>query len=323
MEGVKAAEYGLSFVRECFRRYLGESWLIAVIFFAGMAVTAALHLFSRRKDGGGQTEHAVTRMYLAASIVLALTVYNPFFVRKLVPKLGMTTVYYRMFWALPLTSGAAYYIVLYSGKIRKKVMRGAALAGSLLACALVMPICPGIPNLSVPTNLYKVKGAVPVICSAVHSDYEQSEQYGKAASYAQDKDISTKEGAEALAMTLPKCVFPYEIEFQVRQYDPGIRLTVNRNQRLYYEGNTATGISYSTDSPIYARLKAILDAMYGRDESLSRETFQSAMEETYTRYLIVESDRADRDFLTDAGCRLVSQTAGYDIYSYGLTEAGE
>ena len=113
-------------------------------------------------------------------------------------------------------------------------------------------------------------------------------------------------------------MFPYEIEFAVRQYDPTIRLLFNRNLRLFYEGNTSTGISYSTKQVKYNRRRQILDAMYGRDPDITPEEFEDAMIRTGTQYLIVEEPLANGSFLVSAGCRQVGVVAGYTIFSYGI-----
>ena len=61
----------------------------------------------------------------------------------------------------------------------------------------------------------------------------------------------------------------------------------------------------------------ILDAMYGRNEEVTTEDFQTAMEKTKTKYLIVEEHLANGGFLVQAGCRQVSVVAGYTIFRYG------
>jgi hypothetical protein len=105
----------------------------------------------------------------------------------------------------------------------------------------------------------------------------------------------------------------------VRQYDPTVRLLFNRNLRLFYEGNTSTGITYGEKNKKYMRRKRILDAMYGRDPSVTPEAFRKAMKATKTRYLVVEQNLANTSFLEESGCRQVATVAGYMIFRFGLS----
>ena len=317
MEGVKISQYGLAFVLECFRRYLGDSWEIAAVCLAGMLTSTAV-VFAR---GWRKKREAVTLMNWVLIAVLALTVYNPFLAVRLVPRLGMNTVFYRAFWALPLLPAAAYYLTELVNLPERKTVRLASGAAVIAAAALMMPLNPGVRyHLQLPDNIYKVNGAIPVICETIHDDFEQSDQYKARLQKAENTDPTTKKGARAFVLTMPRCVFSYELEFQVRQYDPSVTLTFSRNMRLFYEGNTSTGASYTNTSKAYQRRKMILDAMYGRDPSIRIPDFQEAMQKTRTQYLIVESTQASADFLTAAGCQYVGDQAGYSIYSYGLTK---
>lgn len=321
MNGVSVRQYGLSFVWECLKRYLGESWLIAAVCLAGMILTA-LFLTFRKNGPDAEGALSVNRMNFALLIVLALTAYNPVLVRALIPKLGMTAVYYRMFWAFPLIPAAAYYLTCLQAGISSKALRGVVIAGIFASAALLMPLNPGIRyHLQMPDNLYKVQGAIPVICDEIHEDFEQTLRYQRKKKKAEESDPMTLQGQRRLVRSLPRCVFPAELEFQVRQYDPSIVLTFSRDMRLFYEGNTVSGKDFDAHSKSYARKKLILDGMYGRDPGITVEKFIKAMRKTKTNYLIVENDQDSPDFLKVAGCRLVADTAGYHIYAFRLRKA--
>ena len=228
-----------------------------------------------------------------------------------------------MFWAFPLIPAAAFYLTELIFLPKKRMLRTAACVLAAAGIILLMPLNPGVRyHLTLPDNVFKVHGAIPVICDAIHEDFEASEQYRYWKERAEGVDLNTKKGARTYVLTLPRCVFPSELEFQVRQYDPGVTLTFNRNMRLFYEGNTSTGIQYTSKSAAYRRRKRILDVCRGKTEGVTIEDFQAAMKKTRTRYLIVNPAQADPSFLKTAGCRLVSETAGYCIYSYGITKEG-
>ncbi len=337
MAGITIKEHGLMFVWACLREYLGASWPILLIFAVGTLVGILMPLLGKKREAEleivdakdyvpGKYEDSplpdsscVTWMILSIVIFCALTVMNPFLVRYLIPKFGMTTVYYRFFWILPITFGAAYWLTRAVGSIRRKMIQAAVFAVICAVLAWAIPLNPGIRNVRIPTNVYKVDGAVPVLCDAIHQDYDKSGYYQAASERLEGiTDRNSKEWMSATAKQYPLCVFPYGIEFAVRQYDPTIRLLFNRNLRLFYEGNNSTGITYDNTKKRYMRRKTILDAMYGRDPDITTEQFQEAMKQTGTRYLVVEEPLANGFFLVNAGCRQVGVVAGYTIFSYGI-----
>ncbi len=337
MTGITVKEYGLGFVWACLREYVADSWPILLIFAAGLVAGILLAVTKKKQETPlevvdaieyvpGQYEDrplpdssSVTWTFLSVVLFCALTVMNPFLVRSIIPKLGMTTVYYRFFWILPITFGAAYWLTRMVGSVSRKLFQAVLLAGICAAFAFFVPVNPGLKNVSMPTNVYKVDGAIPVLCDAIHEDYEKSQEWQeKQEELAAYTDRTSKKWLNASKEQYPLCVFPYRIEFSVRQYDPTIRLLVNRNLRLFYEGNTSTGINYGEKDKRYMRRKKILDAMYGRDPDLTREDFVKAMDKTKTRYLVIEEHLANGSFLVNAGCRQVGVVAGYTIFSYGI-----
>ena len=337
MSGITVKEYGLTFVWACLKEYLGASWPILLIFILGTVIGILVPFLIRRKEAPlevvdakdyvpGKYEDSpppdasgIAWMFLSIILICALTVMNPFLVRYLIPKFGMTTVYYRFFWILPVTFGAAYWLTRLSGSVRRKLFQALACALQIAVMPFVMPVNPGIPNVRIPTNVYKVDGAVPVLCEAIHRDYEQSGAWREAVKKtAAISDRTSKNWLKWSQRQYPVCVFPYGIEFAVRQYDPTIRLLFNRNLRLFYEGNTSTGISYGSDKDRYMKRKLILDAVYGKDPSITAEEFRDAATKSGTQYLIVEEHLANGSFLVEAGCRQVGIVAGYTVFSYGI-----
>ena len=339
MGGVTIKEYGLSFVWVCLKNYIGRSWPVLAIFLAGIIISIIVSVLGKKKenplevvtvDGADrkmnygdpdyedETDDGATWAFIWVIIICGLTVFNPFLVRALIPKLGMTTVYYRFFWVLPITFGAAYYLVKAVTAIPKLLVRVIACIVIAAVLVLAIPVNPGLTNLRMPTNVYKVDGAVPVLCDAIHADFEKTQTYQRAlARIEKYTNRNSKDWLKAQALLRPLCVFPYEIEFAIRQYDPEIRLLFNRNLRLYYEGNRTTGITYDETKKRYQRRARILDAMYGRDESMTPEQFIEDMNQTKTKYLVVEEHLANGGFLVQAGCTQVGVVAGYTIFRYG------
>ena len=311
MGGVTVREYGLSFVGVCLKHYIGKSWPILVIFLAGIVVSVILSL--RRKPVENPLE-VVTVDGKDRNMKYGEGDYE-----EEPDGNGSTwTFYYRFFWVIPITFGAAYYLTKAVSVIRKPLIRAIVSLAMAAALAVLIPVNPGLTNLTLPTNVYKVNGAIPVLCDAIHADFETTQTYQKAAARSEKvTDRNSGKWLKRQSRTYPLCVFPYELEFAVRQYDPTVRLLFNRNLRLFYEGNRTTGITYDESKKRYQRRALILDAMYGRNEEITTEDFQTAMEKTKTKYLIVEEHLANGGFLVQAGCRQVSVVAGYTIFRYG------
>ena len=174
----------------------------------------------------------------------------------------MTAVYYRFFWVMPITFGAAYYLTKAVSVIRKPLIRAIVSLALAAALAVLIPVNPGLTNLTLPTNVYKVNGAIPVLCDAIHADFETTQTYQNAVAKREEvTDRNSRKWLKRQAKTYPLCVFPYELEFAVRQYDPTVRLLFNRNLRLFYEGNRTTGITYDESKKRYQRRALILDAI--------------------------------------------------------------
>jgi hypothetical protein len=192
MQGITIKEHCLMFVWACLKEYVGSSWPILAIFLCGIVAGILLALFGKKKEAPlevvdakeyvpGQYEDtplpdqsSVTWMFLSIVLFCAVTVMNPFLVRALIPRFGMTTVYYRFFWILPITFGAAYWLTRVVCCVRRKLIQAIVFAALVGAMAVVMPLNPGIANVRIPTNVYKVDGAVPVVCDAIHEDYEKT-----------------------------------------------------------------------------------------------------------------------------------------------------
>lgn len=128
MAGITIKEYGLTFVWACLKEYLGRSWPILLIFVLGCVagIVAAIagkkrdvpleivdakdYVPGRYEDSQLPDSSSVTWMFVSIVVFCLVTVMNPFLVRALIPRFGMTTVYYRFFWILPVTFGAAYWL---------------------------------------------------------------------------------------------------------------------------------------------------------------------------------------------------------------------
>lgn len=267
------------FVLKC----LDEYWAgcpFLIYFFVGLIWT---YVCKKGKEA---------RVFWYYTIVLGLTVYNPLIIHYVVPRLVDAELYYRFFWILPVTIGVAYFFTLGVAECKKNWMKWVVTA-VLMAVIVTTSSVNGniIYNVHLPENLYKVPDAVLYACDIIHRDYDG-------------------EGD-------PKVIFTDEYEIYVRQYDPSIRLTIDRNTRLYYNGSSVVGEVKENNA--YKRRKRILDVLNSAEE-VSVKKFRKAMKKTKTNYLVVPEWYSCHDYLLEAGLTVVDQTGGIIVYRFELEE---
>lgn len=278
MAGVSIEELGLRFVRVCAEEYWG-SCLFPILFLCGILWS----LFYHKKQ--------TARIFLCYALSLALTVYNPLFVKYVIPKMNFEDEYYRFFWILPVIPGIAYYAVRIICS-RKKT------AGKIVAALLMTAIivCSGTPmqgiaqNFTAAENLYKVPDELRSVCSVIHGD-------GK------------KEN--------PRVVFDIGLNFTARQYDASLFLVLNRDAVLYRAGSGV--IKVNSEKASYQRQKAIMDVVY-YNEDVDKDIFCDALIAAKTDYLVVSVLNLKHDYLKEVGCIPIAQTEEYVVYRFDWEE---
>ena len=263
------------FVLKCLKEYWAECPFL-IYFIIGLIWT------------GIRKNEKEARVFWYYTITLGLTIYNPLVIHFVVPRFMGAELYYRFFWVLPVTIGVAYYFTGWVAACRKNWLKCLVTAG-LLALIVTTSSVNGniVYNVRLPENIYKVPDQVLYACDIIHRDYDG-------------------EGD-------PKAVFTDEYEIYVRQYDPSIRLTIDRNTRLYYNGYSVVG--EVTENTAYKRRKRILDVINSAEE-VSVKKFRKAMTKTKTNYLVIPEWYSCHDYLLKAGLEVVDQTAGIVVYRF-------
>lgn len=226
------------------------------------------------------------------TIFLGLTIYNPLVIHFVVPKFLDAELYYRFFWVLPVTIGVAYFFTQWVSDCKKAWMK-CVVTAALMALIVTTSSVNGnvVYNIYMPENVYKVPDAVLYACDIIHRDYDG-------------------EGD-------PKVVFSDEYEIYVRQYDPSIKLTIDRNIRLYYQGSSVVG--EIKENKNYLRRKRILDVINSAEE-VPVKKFKNAMRLTKTDYLVVPEWYSCNEYLVNAGLEKVDQTGGIIVYRFHREE---
>ena len=275
MAGVTIEELGLNFVKVCMENYW-SGCILPVFFLLGILWNIFCH---KKKEAW---------VFLFYTVFLALTVYNPFLVKYVVPKANFENEYYRFRWILPVIPGVAYYAVRLVGLIRAKwakVLLAVILGGVIVATGTPIP---GIAkDFAVAENIYKVPDELRSICDVIHKD-SKNEQ--------------------------PRIVFGDDMNMVARQYDPSLILVLNRNYRLYRAGSTVVG-NYEKKKD-YQIQKVIMDVVSYQMTDTDMKKFKSSLKKTKTEYLVVQLEQNCHDYLREAGCVPVAQTEKYVVYRY-------
>ena len=272
MGDVNIDELGLSFVKVCLNNYWGN------ICFFGFFAACILWFFCRKKHS--------TNLFLIYTAFLFLTIYNPIFVKYIFSKLGSDEVYYRFFWLLPVSILLGYCcvnIIDYS-----KTKFGTYALSFVLTILIILtgsPVKNIFTDISMPDNLFKVPDSLLEICNIIHRDSEDEN---------------------------PKIVAPdTTIHMLIRQYDPSLLLTIDRNTLLYRLGNP--NFAFDENTPSYQVQDAIMEVVYYNDIS-QKNKFINAIEKTKTNYIILYDTSPICDFLQENSFENIGITDGYVIY---------
>ena len=278
MAGVKVQELGLRFVRVCAEQYWGTC-MFPVLFVIGILWS----LFCHKKQ--------TARIFLCYAVFLGLTVYNPLFVKYIIPKMNFEDEYYRFFWILPVIPGVAYYAVRIISSGKKKYQRMIAV---VIAVAVIMltgsPMQGIVRNYAMSENLYKVPNDLRAVCSIIHEDSESEN---------------------------PRVVFDIGLNFVARQYDASILLVLNRDAVLYRAGSQV--IKMNPEKISYQRQKAIMDVVY-YSEDVDMDVFREALIARKTDYLVVPVTNLKHDYIKACGCEAIAQTEERVVYRFDWKE---
>lgn len=279
MPGITVEKFGFSFILECLETYWGNAMLYFLLFLVSILVL----LLIRKKNS--------SQIFLSIFFVLLLTVYNPLLVYFVIPKLGMETVYYRLFWLMPVTAVLAYSIVSVCTAFKYIAVQIPLL---LLFGALILYFGQPLESAvhpSLPDNIYKVPDDLIASCDIIHDDSSEEQ---------------------------PTVVFDVNLNMVARQYDPSILLALTRNAVLYRAGSQTVD-PVDTSSSSYKAQKAIMDVLfYGEEIPMNR--FQAGLRWRKVDYLVVPKNNPKLTFISESGCVPIGECDKYQIYRCEVPE---
>lgn len=218
--------------------------------------------------------------------VLLLTVYNPVLPVLLDKIFDVNSEYYRFFWIAPVIVLVPYIAVklIFLSQDKKQT----AVVSVLLAAVFLLSGNFLYKNGYVPaTNIYKMPDEMIQISELIHED---------------------------AAVEYPKAFLEYEYNMQMRQYDPKMLLTIDREDYLYAVSNPYTEeMLQDEEHPQYRLLAALI-----RYQSVETDAFLAALDETNTEYIVLSKNNLMVPFLEAAGLTALNCTNDHIIFKYKL-----
>ncbi len=227
-------------------------------------------------------------VFLPCSVFLILTVYNPVAPVVLDKFFDVNNEYYRFFWILPV-------IVLIPYLFTKLIFTAKKGSDRIVVTLIILCIClvsgkfVYADGIKPAANIYKMPDELIEISGIIHED--------STAAY-------------------PKAFLEYEYNMQMRQFDPKILLTIDREDYLYAASNV-----YSEDMlmdeahPQYCLLASLV-----RMQPVEEEAFLDALEATKTEYVVLSKDNPRTSFLMMAGLKKVKETESHIVFKYDIKE---
>ena len=292
MQSLNVFEKGIGYLEACLEYYNGASAYL-MLYVIGL-VYIMLRGTKREKE-----------IFLPCSIFLMITVYNPIAPVILDHFFDVNSEYYRFFWITPIVILLPYLAVKLVWEVlpektdtQGQEALGGAFSGRKAVAALLVVILllSGTflyqRGVNFADNIYKMPGDLIAVSELIHQDAE--------AEY-------------------PKAFLEYEYNMQMRQYDPKLLLTVDREDYLYAVANKFTEEQLSDAShPQYKIIAALI-----KYQEVPIPDFLAAMEETHTEYVVLDKGNQSLSYLKEAGLLKVGETETHTVMKYELKEPYE
>ena len=231
------------------------------------------------------------RIFIPCGLVLLLTVYNPVCPVILMHFFDVNSEYYRFFWIAPaiiLVPYVAVRLVMMLDAPAKRVGLAVLIAIMIIMSGNFLYGSGYVPS----ENIYKMPNELIEVSEIIHND--TNKEY-------------------------PKAFLEYEYNMQMRQYDPKILLTVDREEYLY-----ATSMNYTDEMlqdethPQYKLLASLI-----KYQQVEPEDILDALELTHTDYVVLSKANPTTVLLNQAGLNIIGETENRVVYRYDLKEPFE
>ena len=227
-------------------------------------------------------------LFLPSAAVLLVTVYNPVVPIILDKIFDVNSEYYRLFWIAPVIVLVPYAAtkLIFSAKSGEKKALTVTVIFAMMFFAGNFVYAKGI-NIS--QNIYRIDDELIEIDGIIHEDCR--DEYAKA-------------------------FFEYDYNMEIRQYDPKMLLTVDREEYIY-----AVNYSY-TDQMLEdeSHPENILLALLVRNQKVSSDSLRRALDTTDTQYVVLTKGHPQDRFIRRAGLYEIGETATHIVYRFDLSD---
>ena len=227
-------------------------------------------------------------LFIPGSVSLLLTVYNPIAPVILDKFFDVNNEYYRFFWILPVIVLIPYLftrLIFTVGKGKDRVL----VSFIILGICLVSGKFVYAGGIDLAGNIYKMPDELIEISSIIHADSD---------------------------VAYPKAFLEYEYNMQMRQYDPKILLTIDREDYLYAVTNAYTEDMLKDEAHPQYRLLAALVRMQPVEEN----DLIDALEASKTEYVVLSKANPKTTLLLKAGLKKVGETGDHIVFKYDVKE---
>ncbi len=227
-------------------------------------------------------------IFLPGAVLLAATVFNPLSPLVLDKIFDVSSEYYRLFWIAPVVILVPYVFTVIVHDIPKGKDR--YLVAALGVAALILG---GnfvyAKGFDVAENIYKIPDEVIQISEIIHNDSQN--EYSKA-------------------------FFEYEYNMEIRQYDPRILLTIDREDYIYAMNYSYTEEMLEDEENPENRILALLV----RNQKVQEDDFIDALDKTGTEYIILTAGHPQIPFIRRAGLHEIGRAGTHIVFRHDLED---
>lgn len=231
------------------------------------------------------------RIFIPSGFVLLITVYNPVSPVILMRFFDVNSEYYRFFWIAPVVILVPFVAIRLILMIESK----AGKVGLAILIALLFTLSGNFlySNGYVKAeNIYKMPEELIEVSEIIHADSN---------------------------VEYPQAFLEYEYNMQMRQYDPKILLTVDREDYLYaISGDYSEEMLTDDTHPQYRLLASLI-----KQKPVEPVDFLNALELSHTEYVVLNKANQMIDYLELSGLRKIGETENNAVYKYDLKESYE
>ncbi|MBR4174108.1 MAG: hypothetical protein IKR56_02080 [Lachnospiraceae bacterium] len=284
MQTLNVAQEGFKYLWLCLREYSGGYGYFILYLLALSYIIIK----------GNETEKAV---FVPQSILLALTVYNPFFPMLLNRIFDVNNEYYRFFWITPVVILLSYVMAkLCFGQVKTPTLFFALIAVFSLVIIAGGRFLYKDGYIKSP-NVYKMPTEIPHIANMIHDDAKgryEGDYY-------------------------PRAICEFDYEMCLRQYDASIMLTCSREEYLRAVTGQLGTQDVESEEEYYPRVLAVMVNNW----YIEPKEFKKGLEKTGTEYVCASTANTDLcDYLKErCDLRVVGMSANHTLFHYELQES--